>query len=58
MIRLAAAADIEALAALRFELWPDEPLDVGRHGYDHDSNAGSCPGRWTVWARSAGSSTG
>ena len=25
MIRLAAAADIEALAALRHALWPDEP---------------------------------
>ena len=28
MIRLAAAADIEALAALRHALWPDEPMDV------------------------------
>ena len=30
MIRLAAAADIEALAALRHALWPDEPMDVRR----------------------------
>ena len=30
MIRLAAAADVEALAALRFALWPDEPLEVRR----------------------------
>ena len=30
MIRFAAAADIDALAALRFALWPDEPLDVRR----------------------------
>ena len=30
MIRLAAAADVDALAALRFALWPDEPLDVRR----------------------------
>ena len=26
MIRLATAADVEALARLRFALWPDEPL--------------------------------
>ena len=30
MIRFAAAADIDALAALRFALWPDEPLEVRR----------------------------
>lgn len=28
MIRLATAADVEALAGLRFALWPDEPLEV------------------------------
>ena len=30
MIRPAREADIVALAALRFALWPDEPLDVRR----------------------------
>jgi aminoglycoside 6'-N-acetyltransferase I len=30
MIRLARAADVEALAVLRLALWPDEPLAVRR----------------------------
>jgi aminoglycoside 6'-N-acetyltransferase I len=30
MIRLATAADVAALAELRFALWPDEPLAVRR----------------------------
>jgi aminoglycoside 6'-N-acetyltransferase I len=30
MIRQAAIADIEALAELRFALWPDEPLELRR----------------------------
>lgn len=52
MIRLAAAADIDALAALRFALWPDEPLAVRRG--EAEANVAGAPGQATFVAEAQG----
>ena len=52
MIRLAKAADIEALAALRLALWPDEPLDVRR--VETEANVARADGLATFVAEDAG----
>jgi aminoglycoside 6'-N-acetyltransferase I len=52
MIRLAKAADIEALAALRFALWPDEPLEFRRA--ETEANVARADGLATFVAEDAG----
>ena len=35
-----------------------DALEIELLGYDHRSSTGSCPGRWTTWPASSGSSVG